>query len=208
MKIVKIYLVRHGQTEWNKQKRYQGSKDIELDETGLDQAEKLAEKLKNIQWSKVYSSDLQRARKTAETVINKSNLNIPILEVPELREMHFGDWEGETFTSIEEQFPEKVSAFFSDPTPQIIPAGENAETFRERVVKGFEEILTNGSTEDTILAVSHGGTIRVIVCEVMGLPLKEMWEIEQGNTAINILEIGKDGKMTFESVNDTSHLVS
>ncbi|MBP7248292.1 MAG: histidine phosphatase family protein, partial [Negativicutes bacterium] len=70
---MKIYLVRHGQTEWNKQKRYQGSKDIGLDNTGLDQAEKLAEKLKNIQWSKVYSSDLQRARKTAETVASKCN---------------------------------------------------------------------------------------------------------------------------------------
>ena len=206
MKIVKIYQVRRGQTEWNKQKRYQGSKDIGLDNTGLDQAEKLPEKLKNIQWSKVYSSDLQRARKTAETVASKCNFEISILEVPELREMHFGDWEGQTFTSIEEQFPEKVNAFFADPTPQIIPAGENAESFRERVLKGFEEILTNSSAGDVVLAVTHGGTIRVIVCEVMGLPLKDMWEIEQGNTAINILGIGKDGKMTFESVNDTSHL--
>lgn len=199
---MKIYLVRHGQTAWNKQRRYQGSQDIPLDSEGVLQAEKLAERLKEIRWDRVISSDLQRARITAETVVDGK---IEIELMPELREMHFGDWEGITFSEAEEKWPGDVKNFFADPTQSIIPNGENAIVFSERVLRGLEAIIASSKEEDTILITTHGGSVRCVLCDVLNKPLTEMWNMEQGNTAVNILEISK-GKRIFSLINDTSHL--
>ena len=201
---MQIYLVRHGQTSWNQQCRYQGSQDIPLDDDGVFQAERLAERLQSIQWDGAASSDLIRAKKTAEIVLGE-NSELPLHLWPELREMNFGTWEGVTFAEADAKWPEKVKAFFADPTQSIIPQGENALEFKERVMTGLEKILSLGKEGEKWLVATHGGAIRVILCEILGVPLKEMWDMHQGNTALNILAV-KNGKMEFELINDVSHL--
>ena len=202
---MKIYLVRHGQTAWNQQCRYQGSQDIPLDEVGISQVLRVASRLKEINWHGVISSDLIRTKQTAQMILDEASSALETHYLPELREMHFGDWEGITFTEAEEKWPDKAQAFFEDPTAPIIPNGENATQFRERVMKGFEQILELGKDGENWLVATHGGTIRVILCELLGTPLKKMWEMHQGNTAINILSVN-NGKIEIEMMNDTTHL--
>lgn len=203
---MKIYLVRHGQTALNQQRRYQGTIDSPLDEKGLAQVQKVSNRLKDITWSGAIASDLARARVTGEMILAENENPILMNIMPEWREMNFGSWEGKTFTEIEERFPEKVSTFFGDPSHPIIPEGESGIEFQKRVLTGFEKVLDMGREAENWLIATHGGSIRIIICEVLGLPLKEMWELEQGNTAVNILNISSGGKMDFETLNDLSHL--
>lgn len=201
---MKIYLVRHGQTSWNQQCRYQGTKDIPLDEEGISQVEKLAERLKDVAWDGATSSDLNRAKTTAEIILQhqpKTQLHL----YPELQEMNFGAWEGITFSEADKKWPNAVSSFFADPTQPIIPEGENAVEFRDRVLRGFDQVLSLAEDSETWLVATHGGVIRIILCEVLGVPLKEMWDFHQGNTALNILSIN-NGQMKFDLINDTTHL--
>lgn len=201
---MKIYLARHGQTAWNHQRRYQGSQDIPLDDDGVFQAQCLAERLKLIEWSGAVSSDLIRAEKTAKIVLG-DQCQLPLHIYPELREMNFGIWEGITFTEANEKWPDKVRSFFADPTQPIIPEGENALQFQDRVMEGLDRILEMAKDGENWFVATHGGAIRVILCKILGLPLKEMWNMEQGNTALNILSV-QNNKMSFELINDISHL--
>lgn len=201
---MKIYLVRHGQTSWNQQCRYQGSRDIPLDEDGISQVEKLAERLKDISWDGATSSDLNRAKTTAEIIL-KHQPKMKLHLYPELQEMKFGAWEGITFSDADRKWPHAVKSFFADPTQPIIPEGENAVEFRERVLRGFDQVLSLAKDGETWLVATHGGVIRVILCEILGVPLKEMWDFHQGNTALNILSVN-NGQMKFDLINDTSHL--
>lgn len=203
---MKIYLVRHGQTALNQQRRYQGSIDCPLDEKGLEQVQKVSERLKGLTWAGAVSSDLTRARTTGEMILAQSKNVSSVNIMSEWREMNFGAWEGKTFSEVEKRFPEKVSTFFADPSHPIIPQGESGLEFQKRVLTGFEKVLQMGKEAENWLIATHGGSIRIIICEVLGMPLKTMWEIEQGNTAVNILNISSSGKMDFEVLNDTSHL--
>ena len=202
----KIYLVRHGETLWNSTMRYQGSSDIELSDEGINQAKKLSEKLKTVDFDAAYSSDLKRAFVTCQTVIGERD--VEIVQKPALREMSFGLWEGLTHEQIEAKNPGEMDKFFTDPANCLIPQGENFAILQERVYPCFEEII-NDNHNKNILIVAHGGTIRAILAKLLSMDLKAVWFLQQYNTSVNIIskqQIKGNERIFVELINDISHL--
>jgi len=200
--MTKVILVRHGQTVWNLEMKYQGHTDIALTEKGVKQAQLVADALAEDTIAGVYSSDLSRAYNTAEIIACKHDL--PVIAIPELREVSFGEWEGLSYDKINHNWPELMSKLFTHPDEIRIPGGETFRELKDRAQTAIQRLITNHPNE-TIIVVSHGGTIRTVICAALGIPLNNVWNIRQDNTAINILEYFKDHTMVA-LVNDTHHL--
>lgn len=146
-----LFLARHGETDWNRDGRVQGHSDAPLNETGREQARQLARKLAGEPIAAVYSSDLQRARDTAAAVADAAAL--PVRTLTELREKHFGTWEGLTDAEILERFPTARRGRWGD--------GETREQLETRVLSALREIAGRHEGE-TVLVVSHGGPLRAV----------------------------------------------
>lgn len=171
-----IYLIRHGETDWNKTKRLQGITDIPLNAYGIELAEKTADGLKDIPFDLIFSSPLIRARKTAEVI--RGERTIPIIPTEGLREISFGAYEGLTYLPDQYNIPKPgFQKFFDDPehydTP---PEGESLEHLRQRTSSFVRSVIENPEYEEkTILMASHGAAIRGILSGLFGLPLRDFW---------------------------------
>jgi broad specificity phosphatase PhoE len=152
-----IFLARHGETEWNRTGRYQGWADPPLNETGLAQARALAEELASTPFDAVYSSDLRRARETAEIVAAPHG--VPVVVEPGLREVNVGEWSGLTRAEVEARFPGGER-----------PGGETREQHTARVLAAAER-LARAHPGQRVLLVSHGGTMRALRTHVSDEPL-------------------------------------
>jgi broad specificity phosphatase PhoE len=151
-----ILLARHGETEWNRIGRYQGWADPPLNETGREQARMLAEQLRSTPFAAVYSSDLRRARETAEIVAAPHG--VPVVVEPGLREVNVGAWSGLTRAEVERRFPAGER-----------PGGETREQHAARVL-GAAERIARAHPAERILLVSHGGTMRALRTHVSDDP--------------------------------------
>ncbi|NLT95413.1 MAG: alpha-ribazole phosphatase [Clostridia bacterium] len=200
--MTKVIFVRHGQTSWNDLGMYQGHTDIPLNEIGFEQAIKVGKRLKNEKVSAIYSSDLLRAKQTAEIIAREHNL--PVTVMPELREINFGIWEGKTYKEIKELYPEMLNIWLSKPQDLKIPEGETFPEMLARAWQGLKKILSKHKDE-TIIVVAHGGTIAVLLCNILEISLNNLWKIKQGNTGITIVEFAED-KGVLTLFNDTYHL--
>ncbi len=204
--MTKVILVRHGQTLWNLEMKYQGHCDIALTDKGLRQAELAAERLATEKVSAVYASDLNRAFKTAECIGAKHGLGVTA--IPELREINFGDWEGMTFEGISDpansHWSEEMTKVFSHPGEAQIPGGETFHEVKERAMSALNQLVA-AHPNQTIVVVSHGGTIRTVLCALLDIHLNNIWKIKQDNTAINMLEYCDDA-VFVSLVNDAHHL--
>lgn len=201
-KMTRVILVRHGQTEWNVQLRYQGHSDIELTALGRKQAELVAARLIKEPISAVYSSDLGRALRTAEYIAAQHRLTVT--PIHGLREYHFGEWEGLTFKQIAKHWPDISVDFFKNPDAVRVPGGETFGEVKARAEAAVRK-LVNQHPGQTIVLVSHGGTIRTILCAALGLHLHHVWSIRQDNTAVNIIEYYPETAIVA-LVNDVHHL--
>jgi alpha-ribazole phosphatase len=135
--------------------------------------------------SAIYCSDLQRAVRSAELIAEPHRLT-PI-QIPALRERNFGIWEGMTFAEIKEKYPEEFEAWAGNPLKYSPIGGENTIEVNERVVQALGEI-TGRNAGENIAAVAHGGVNRIILCHIMGIPLENIFRIEQDYAAVNIIE--------------------
>jgi len=199
-----LYLIRHGETEGAEKRRYKGSIDVPLSENGIRQMEQvsahLVKEINNCSnppsppFSKegkgglltvVYCSDLKRAVKSAEIIAEPYSLN-PIV-VPALRERNFGLWEGMSFDEIREKYPREFDAWAMNPLKFSPIGGESTLEMRERVLNSLNEIIRNHNSEH-IAIVSHGGVNRIILCHLLGIPLENIFRIEQDYAALNIIE--------------------
>ena len=133
----------------------------------------------------VYCSDLSRAVKSAEIIAGPHGL-APV-KMPALRERSFGVWEGMTFNEIKERFPGEFEAWADNPLAHSPVGGESTLEVKERVVKALNEIL-NRHTGDTIAVVAHGGVNRILICDILGMPLENIFRIEQDYGAVNVIE--------------------
>jgi broad specificity phosphatase PhoE len=149
-----ILLARHGETDWNVERRVQGHSDTPLNETGRAQALALAEALDGAELDAVYSSDLARALDTAQVVADR--LGLPVSMLPELRERHFGSWEGLTDDEIFARFPAAKSGSWGD--------GETKEEMRQRVLEALQRIARD-HPGGSVLVVTHGGPVRALLVE-------------------------------------------
>jgi broad specificity phosphatase PhoE len=167
-----LLLARHGETDWNRELRIQGSSDIELNELGRKQAHALAEELEHVELDAIYASDLSRARATADAVAASHGLEVHL--DPRLRERSFGSWEGLTREDIAER-PEKQHD------------GESNDEVRERVLAAVQEIAAAHPGEQ-VLVVSHGGALNALWHHALGVHV-ERW----ANCAVYKLAVRDDG---------------
>jgi alpha-ribazole phosphatase len=209
-----LYLIRHGETEGADKRRYKGSIDIPLSENGVKQMERVSEYMaeavqmnsniidpkqssnppsplpflaggKGGLLSAVYCSDLSRAIKSAEIIGAPYSLK-PIV-IPALRERNFGIWEGMSFDEIREKYPDEFDAWAGNPLKFSPMGGESTSEMTERVIKSFDEIIAAHAGKN-IAVVSHGGVNRIILCHILGIPLENIFRIEQDYAALNIVE--------------------
>jgi len=200
--LIRIIFVRHGQTAWNDLGLYQGHTDVPLNKTGLEQASKTAQRLKNEKLSAIYSSDLLRAKQTAEIIAVEHNL--PVTTMAEFREINFGVWEGKTYKEINELYPQLLQTWLNEPENLKIPEGETFSEMLNRVWKGLKRVLAKHQDE-TVMLVAHGGAIGALICNILDIKLINLWRIKQGNTGITIIEFYEE-KGILTLFNDTHHL--
>lgn len=200
-----VFLIRHGQTLWNKERRFLGRSDIPLDNIGHEQAMNLSTALAEVPFTHVYSSPLTRARQTAEALTKARGLTA-ILS-PGLTELNQGELEGLHGALLPEHFPDFYTQWKTDPTHVRIPGGETLAECHARSSEALFSLLASHSTTDCIAVVSHKVAISSILCEIMGLPPRFNMMVEQANTAINVLASGSDG-VSIVRLNDHEHLNS
>lgn len=200
--MTRVIFVRHGETNWNKELKYQGHTDTVLTETGRRQAALVAARLKDEPLAAVYSSDLSRALTTAEAIATPHGLTVAGL--PELREIHFGDWEGLTYEGISSRWPQEYDQLFLRTDEVRIPGGETFREVKERAA-GAVIRLVEDHPGQTIAVVSHGGTIRTVICAALHIHLNHLWDIRLDNTAVSIIEYHKN-RAIIALLNDIHHL--
>ncbi|MCL6518284.1 MAG: alpha-ribazole phosphatase [Armatimonadetes bacterium] len=200
---MRIILVRHGETIYNLERRYQGHTDAELTELGKKQALRTAERLSREDIAAIYSSDLIRASETASTIAKCHNL--PVQTDMRLRECAFGDWEGLTVDEIKERYPELYANYQRDSVQHRAPNGERLESLLERVSSVVNRIVKKHPNE-TVVLVGHGGTIHAFICYALDAPLYAFRKIRLDNCGITIFSRLPNGKWFLEVLNETCHL--
>ncbi|MFA6217098.1 MAG: histidine phosphatase family protein [Candidatus Omnitrophota bacterium] len=193
-----LFLIRHGQTAWNFQKKYCGYKDIALNADGKKQAARLSERLKGQLIHKIYASDRKRAIQTAQIIFKDKEIE----KIPDLREMHFGCFEGLKHKQIMKKYTTLYSRWLNDPFSVAIPRGEKVTDFRKRVVKAIKNIVA-ANTNKTIAVVCHGGTISIYITYL--LKTRDFWKQIPRSTAISII-VYTDKTARIKIFNDTKHL--
>ena len=159
-----LYFVRHGQTAWNDIGRFQGSTDVPLNLLGIEQAEKTALALKDIHFDAIYSSPLNRAQVTAQTIARPHQLTVQV--EPRIAEINFGQWEGMTFEEIERKWPGRIKEMYIHPDIVDIPGSETFADAESRTM-GFLNELISANDNKTFLIVSHGAAIRTMICGLL-----------------------------------------
>lgn len=199
---MRLILVRHGQTEWNADGRYQGQSNVALSDMGRKQAELLADRFPVKTLDAIYSSDLDRARETAECVGKK--LGVSVRPEKAFRELSFGDWEGLNYQEISSRWPEEAGKLFTAPDELAIPHGETFQELQKRALDKIKSIY-NVNIDKTVAVFAHGAINKTILAGLMHIPLHYLWSLRQDNTAVNILRLD-DGYVMVELLNSTSHL--
>ncbi len=202
--MLKVYLVRHGQTPWNQEGRIQGHSDTPLDETGRRQAEQaarwLAERVE--QPIAIYSSDLQRAFHTAQAIAHA--LNAPLHAEPALRERHWGLWEGLTSEEVQQRFPDHHFTYLYDPMMGTPPEAEPMPDFWARVQQ-FGRHLLETHPHGEVVVVGHGGSLRILLCEALAGDVQTYRRIRLDNTGVSIVERTTE-RLYVSLLNYTDHL--
>jgi len=199
---MRLYIVRHGETQWNAESRAQGSMNVQLTENGINQARSLANRIQHYPIDVIYSSDLDRAYETAKIIGKKINLEVNILN--ELREMSFGKWEGLTMAEIQQKYRDHYIVWRSTPHQAKIPDGEKLLDVQTRSLKAVRQLLKRHKDQN-ILIVSHGVTIKSMILGLMDIELSNFYKIKQDNACLNIIEFREYGPVIV-TLNDTAHL--
>jgi len=198
----RLLLVRHGITDHNSNRKFAGSTDVELSDDGYRQVEKLRERLAGEKIDAIYCSDLKRAMATAEVIV--SGHDVEITSCPELREMDYGIAEGLTFKEIGSRYPELWESIANFSLELSFPDGECFSDFVGRAVKFMDRLKGHGE-EETVLIVSHGGMLKVLVCDLLGIDHSHWPQIRFDNASLSIVET-YSRRIILSLLNDTSHL--
>lgn len=195
-----IYLIRHGQTDWNCRRLFQGQLDIPLNAQGFRQAECIGRRFAGAQLESVYHSPLSRARRTAEALESESAT--PLHEIDDLKEICMGDWQGKSFAQVQAEDPALAQRFGADPACAA-PGGESFPALQRRALRALEQILREGKR--TVAVVSHGALIKTLVCALMHVDLAYLHTFEISNASVSAVEYEK-GRLKVITLNDISHL--
>jgi Fructose-2,6-bisphosphatase len=179
---MKLFLIRHGQTDWNLEGRIQGSYDSELNCTGIVQAEELSKKVleKNYKFSKIYSSPQKRAVKTAQ--ILSEITGVDYVQLKGLEEINLGEWEGLSWAEVKEKFPAEYEEWYKNRRYTKAPKGESYQDMLERLLSAIDEIIAENSSN--IAIVTHSAVIMCLQCYITNTPFNKMMKFKADNTAI------------------------
>ncbi|MFH1421583.1 MAG: histidine phosphatase family protein [Planctomycetota bacterium] len=199
-----IYLIRHGETEYNRLSKYCGSSDIPLNKKGKSQSAQLQRRFRNIKPGFVYSSDLMRTKETASIVFPK--YKDKIITSAALSELDFGRWEGMTYEQITAKYKKAYEAWIDKPTLSKPPGGEGFLSLERRVKKFFATIITNLTTEtETVAIVSSKAPLKIVLYTALGGSSKMFWRFNIDSAGVSVVEC-YEGKLFVHAINDTSHL--
>lgn len=207
--MIHLTLVRHGETDWNQERRYQGQTDTPLNAAGRQQAERLARRLAGSAQSGgasppidvIYASDLKRAWETA--AVASAALGVAAHADPRLREMAFGSLEGMTFAEAQARHPEMTTAWLAD-REEPFPGGEPYSAFSARVARFLDDVQRDHQGQ-RVLVVAHGGPLKEILRLALAMPPDGKWAFQIDNASISELLL-YDGSPVLALLNDTHHL--
>ncbi len=203
----RIFLIRHGETNWNKEGRFQGQIDIPLNDTGKDQAQKTFEYLRNISFNKAFSSSMNRPYETAQIILqNKKELKIK--KIDSLIEISHGLWEGKLESEIREKWSNLLRDWHDRPQEVVMPEGESIKDVSKRAIDAFGEICLTQKNDDLTLLVAHDAVNKTLICDILGLSYSDIWMIKQGNGGITVIDLFNDPRKTpiISALNITTHL--
>ena len=200
---MKFFLVRHGETEWNKLGRFQGHEDISLNERGASQAKETAQA--TVEWGHcaIYSSPLLRTVQVAEEIVKITPM--PVSKEPGLKELSLGDLEGVTGQEMREGWPLVFAQWRSNPEKMSMPNGESLVQLRERAWRVILDIERKHSSEDSVVVISHNFAIRSIVGELLGQPLEFFHRMSLNLASICTFDSDDRGRR-LTGYNSTGHL--
>ncbi|HYE11869.1 MAG TPA: histidine phosphatase family protein, partial [Patescibacteria group bacterium] len=179
-----LYLVRHGETEWNAKNKIQGNMDIELNDKGLKQAEFVADRLSNENIDIIYSSRLKRAKTTAQIIADGMQLSVN--ELDEFREIGLGPWEGLTMNEINEKYTEHYKFYREKPSNFNMPGAETFLQVTERFCSAINTII-NQNEDKKIVVVSHGAAIKAAIISILGMDIDYYNKFRVDNASISTL---------------------
>lgn len=204
-----VYLVRHGVTEWNLQKRFQGHLDVPLNREGMAQAEAVGKWLEGlpVRFTALYSSDLTRAMQTAEAISRW--LNLTVEPVVTLREIHCGEWQGLSVDEVNARYPGQLDEWYEKVDSYKLPGGESIPDVQARIFAFYEGIVQKHAGE-AIVIVSHGAALTALQTAIHDLDLLDTWRsrsTRMGNTGVTALSINPyTGKAHTIIHNSAEHL--
>jgi len=205
---IRLLLVRHGETEWNRQTKFQGQIDVPINDNGRQQSQKTAELLKDVQIDFAVSSPMLRPKETAEIIL-KYHPSVQLELQAGLREISHGLWEGKLEAEIEQTYPGELRRWREEPDKIQMPEGENLQQVWERSVETWQSILESVENQiKTGLVVAHDATNKVLLCHILGLEPEHFWNFRQGNGAVSVIDYpqGLAGLPVLQAMNITSHL--
>ncbi len=202
--MVRIILIRHGETTWNIEGRYQGQEDTPLSPRGLEQGKLLAQGLKNVPLDVCISSPLQRSYQTCKFCADLHKL--PVATDERLTEINHGDWEGVLAPDIAKAYPVEFEQWHTAPHLVQMPGegGETLDDVRRRVRAAFDEYARKYEGK-TILVAAHDAVNKAIICDLLGLGMEHFWQIKQDNTCINVMEYN-EGAWRLVLLNSVNHM--
>jgi len=197
----RIYLIRHGETANAGKVCFNGHYDVDISPAGMKQFRSISQSLKNLPIHSVYSSDLRRTQICAEIVCQPHGLNP--LTFPELRELSFGEWEGMSVSEVGQKYPGQLESQFKNIETFFVQGGETFLQLQERVIPKFKQIVAR-HPRDAIVIVAHGGVNRIILGHILGIPMGNIFRMQQEYGAINVIQYYKDNAVV-ELIGGTHH---
>jgi phosphoserine phosphatase len=204
---IRLLLVRHGETQWNREGRFQGQIDIPLNDNGRVQASQAGEFLKSVTIDAAVTSSMSRPKETAELILkHHSHVQLQTTEI--LWEISHGLWEGKLESEIEAGYPGLLQEWQTKPETVQMPEGENLDDVWRRAVEGWSAIVQAAKPGTTTLVVAHDAINKAILCYLAGLPAASFWNFKQGNGAVSVIDYnyGPDAPPMIRAANITSHL--
>jgi broad specificity phosphatase PhoE len=196
-----IMLIRHGDTAWNVEEIFRGRADVELDETGIKQAELLAKYLTDERIVAVYSSPLKRASRTAEIIAGSHHVDV--IPAPELIDFDYAEWQGLSHGTVKEKYQTLYAQWLNNPHLVKVPKGESLDDVRERVLRLIDQVIVKH--EGTVALVSHRVVGKVLICALLGLDNSHFWNIRLDTCGITTF-IYEKNRFVLAQHNDTSFL--
>lgn len=203
---MELHLIRHGQTNWNHERRAQGQSDSILTDLGIEQAIKLGERIRQNQYDAIYCSSSVRTRQTAEYAFKENpDALARIVYMDTLREIFLGPWEGVLYNEIEKSEPDSYRHFWHEPHLFNVTGAESFTDLQNRAISQIHDIA-HSSHGKKIAIVSHGALIKSVICHALGRPIAELWSPpNMHNCAHSIIHYDLDLKPTITLLADQPH---